>query len=114
MLIMMGINGHLEASCLQHEGRSQLLRWGRQGKWTHIFIFYLKTTGASQGVQWLRLRTSSAGGVDMISGRRTKNPHAAQCGQKIKLDKTNRKKTPAHSFKGSQFYAVKYIWDGLL
>ena len=80
---MMGINGHLEASCLQHEGRSQLLRWGRQGKWTHIFIFYLKTTGASQGVQWLRLRTSSAGGVDMISGRRTKNPHAAQCGQKI-------------------------------
>ena len=91
MLIMMGVNGHLEAFCLQHGGQSQLLRWGMQGKWTHIFIFYLKTTGTSLGVQWLRLCTSIAGGVDLISGRRTRNPHAAQCGQKINWTKQTEK-----------------------
>ena len=37
---------------------------------------------ASLAVQWLRLRTSSAGGAGSSPGQRTKIPHAAQCSQK--------------------------------
>ena len=33
-------------------------------------------------VQWLRLRTPNAGGMDFIPGRGTKIPHAAQRDQK--------------------------------
>ena len=34
-------------------------------------------------VQWLRLHLSTHGGVGLISGQRTKVPHALGCGQKI-------------------------------
>ena len=38
--------------------------------------------GTSLAVQWLRLRTSTAGGTGLIPGRGTKIPHAVRCGQK--------------------------------
>ena len=37
-------------------------------------------------VQWLRLHTSSAGGVSLIHGLGTKLPNAAVCGQKFKKE----------------------------
>ena len=37
--------------------------------------------GTSLAVQWLRLRTSSAGGSGLIPGRGTKIPHAVRHGQ---------------------------------
>ena len=42
---------------------------------------------ASLVVQWLRLYTSTAGDVDLISGQRTKIPHATWYSQK----ETNKK-----------------------
>ena len=38
-------------------------------------------------MQWLRLRTPNAGGMDSIAGRGTKIPHATQCSWKKKLRK---------------------------
>ena len=43
--------------------------------------------GTSLAVQWLRLRTSTAGGSGLIPGRGTKIPHAVQHGQKKKKNK---------------------------
>ena len=40
--------------------------------------------GTPLAVQWLRLRTSIAGGTGSIPGRGTKIPHAVQCGKKKK------------------------------
>ena len=40
--------------------------------------------GTSPAVQWLRLRTSTAGGTGSIPDRGTKIPHASWCGQKKK------------------------------
>ena len=44
--------------------------------------------GTSLAVQWLRLRTSTAGGAGLISGQGTKIPHAAWRGQKKKKKKS--------------------------
>ena len=38
--------------------------------------------GASPAVQWLRLRTSTAGGKSLIPGQGTKIPHVMWCSQK--------------------------------
>ena len=38
--------------------------------------------GTSLAVQWLRLHTSDAGGMGLISSAGTKIPHAMWCGQK--------------------------------
>ena len=43
--------------------------------------------GTSLVVQWLRLRTSTAGGVGLIPGGRTKIPHALWCAAKKKKKK---------------------------
>ena len=40
--------------------------------------------GTSLAVQWLRLHTSTAGGVGSIPGQGIKIPRAAQCSQKVK------------------------------
>ena len=42
--------------------------------------------GTSLAVQWLRLHPSNAGGAGSIPGWGTEIPHAAWCGQKIKLE----------------------------
>ena len=47
------------------------------------------TIGTSLKVQWLRLHASSAGGVGLIPGGRTKIPHASQHSQKIKNKPTS-------------------------
>ena len=40
--------------------------------------------GAPLEAQWLRLPTSTAGGLGSFPGRGTKIPHATQCGKKLK------------------------------
>ena len=45
--------------------------------------------GTSLEVQWLRLHASSAGGMGLILGGRTKIPHASQHSQKIKNKPTS-------------------------
>ena len=58
--------------------------WG----WSHhdgiSALIRKDTRGTSLAVQWLRLHTSSAGGMGSIPGRGTKIPHAVQGGQKKK------------------------------
>ena len=46
---------------------------------------YLKVSGNSLAVQWLKLCTSTAGGLDSIPGQGTKIMKAVQCGQKEKF-----------------------------
>ena len=49
-----------------------------------------KVKGALEGFPGgpvVRLHTPSAGGTDLIPGRRTKIPRAAQCGLKTKTNK---------------------------
>ena len=46
---------------------------------------YLKVSGNSLVVQWLKLCTSMAGGLDSIPGQGTKILKAVQCGQKEKF-----------------------------
>ena len=45
------------------------------------------TLGTSLVVQWLMLHASNAVCMSLIAGQGTKIPHAAQCGQKIKMNK---------------------------
>ena len=45
-------------------------------------FFFWSNAGTSLAVQWLRLCTSTAGGMGLIPGQGTKIPHAAPCGQK--------------------------------
>ena len=45
-------------------------------------LFLKKILGTFLGVQRLRFRTSTAGGVGLIPGQGTKILHAMQCGQK--------------------------------
>ena len=45
------------------------------------------TNRDSPVVQWLRLHTSTAGGVNSIPGQGTNIPHATPCGQKKKVYK---------------------------
>ena len=49
--------------------------------------------GTSLAVPWLRLCTSTAGGVCSIPGWGTKILHAARCGQKKKKKKKKKKKS---------------------
>ena len=44
----------------------------------------ITVSGTSLAVQWLRLCTSSIGGIGSIPGQRTKIPHATWCSQKKK------------------------------
>ena len=46
-------------------------------------------------VQWLRLHTPNAGGMNLIPGQKTKIPHAMHCNQKKKKRKKGRKKKTA-------------------
>ena len=50
----------------------------------HNDTFKNNTLGTSLAVQWLRLRTSTAGGTGSIPGRGTKILHAVWHGQKEK------------------------------
>ena len=54
----------------------------KRGIITGIFLYVRNMGGTSLAVQWLRLRTSAAGGAGSIPGRGTKIPHATQHGQK--------------------------------
>ena len=45
------------------------------------------TLGTPLVVQWLMLHASNAECVGLIAGQEIKIPHAAQCGQKIKINK---------------------------
>ena len=45
------------------------------------------TLGTSLVVQWLMLHASNAECMSLIAGQGTKIPHAAQCGQQIKMNK---------------------------
>ena len=44
----------------------------------------ITVSGTSLAVQWLKLCTSSVGGIGSIPGQRTKIPHATWCSQKKK------------------------------
>ena len=49
--------------------------------------------GTSLVVQWLRICTSTAGGIGSIPGQGTKILHAMQCSEKKKkINKTKKKK----------------------
>ena len=48
--------------------------------------------GPSLAAQWLRLSTSTAGGVGLIPGWGAKTSHALWCGQKLKKKKKNLKR----------------------
>ena len=50
--------------------------------------------GTSLVVQWLRLFTSTAGGVGLIPGQRNKIPHAMEHGHKIKKKKKKKEIMP--------------------
>ena len=52
-----------------------------------MMIIKNKYDETSLAVQWLRLRASNAGGVDLIPGWGTKTPHAVWCSQKMKTMK---------------------------
>lgn len=52
-----------------------------RGQWSQLSR---KVRDFPGGVQWLRLRTSTAGAVGSIPGRGTKVPHATWCSQKKK------------------------------
>ena len=53
-------------------------------KFIKFDLYQKKKGGTSLVVQWLRLHTSSAGGMGSIPGRGTKILHVVQCGQKKK------------------------------
>ena len=54
-------------------------------------IYIYQTWGTSLAVQWLKLRTSTAGGMGSIPGQGTKISHAARCGQNKNKNKTPKK-----------------------
>ena len=54
-------------------------------------IVHSTNTGTSLVVQWLRLHTSTSGGVGLIPEQGSMIPHATQCGQtKIKKNNNNK------------------------
>ena len=53
---------------------------------SHYLCLKYLILGTSLMVQWLRLHTSSAGGVSLIHRLGTKLPNAARCGQKFKKE----------------------------
>ena len=54
-------------------------------------IVHSTNTGTSLVVQWLRLHTSTSGGVGLIPDQGSMTPHATQCGQtKIKKNNNNK------------------------
>ena len=53
---------------------------------SHYLCLKYLILGTSLMVQWLRLHTSSAGGVSLIHGLGTKLPNATVCGQKFKKE----------------------------
>ena len=58
-------------------------------------------------VQWLRLFTSTAGGVGLIPGQRNKIPHAMEHGQKIKKKKKERNNATCSNMNGPRDYHAK-------
>ena len=50
------------------------------------YLYLRIILGTSLAVQWLRLFASTAQGMGLIPGQRTKIPHATKCGQKKKKE----------------------------
>ena len=69
-------------------------------------LHFLAGVGNFLAVRWLGLRASTAGGMGSITGRGTKIPHAAWCGQK---EKKKKKKAGVNCLAGIFGGGIEYV-----